>query len=411
MAEERGRVGCGFEPAVIVPRWRKIALALCLFLITGSFGFLQPFTSPYYSASGLDKTQIGLITGLGTAIAVLLQPLLGKLSDKLDARRPLMLAAGLLAGAAYLLFRFTGSFGGFLALTALGGCGLQYSNTVGGVLVGRLARAGEGGAAYAKYRVWGSVGYICIGVTTGFLLPAHPGMSHADLAPVFTYGPLLFFVIAAVSLLVPDVKLPSGSSAGRVTAGRTAIPIGLKHFFVAYFLYQFALYGASSYLSLFMKHLGAMPRQISLMFAAGVLCEVLVMTQVGKWTDKNGRKPALILAFCLMPVRLLLYTAATTPAMVMAIQSLHGLNYGIVGTLAVVYVNDCVTDAQRGTAQAAMTATSGIALSVSPAVCGWLANTYNFDTMFIAMSLVGMLAATYLVTRVPESNPPTPKYG
>ena len=400
---------------MIVPRWRKIALALCLFLITGSFGFLQPFTSPYYSASGLDKTQIGLITGLGTAIAVLLQPLFGKLSDKLDARRPLMLAAGLLAGTAYLLFRFTGSFWGFLALTALGGCGLQYLNTVGGVLVGRLARAGEGGAAYAKYRVWGSVGYICIGVTTGFLLPAHPGMSHADLAPVFTYGPLLFFIIAAVSLCVPDIKLPkhppfAEPEGGRGEAGsaKGGINVGLKHFFVAYFLYQFALYGASSYLSLFMKHLGAMPRQISLMFAAGVLCEVLVMTQVGKWTDKNGRKPALILAFCLMPVRLLLYTAATTPAMVMAIQSLHGLNYGIVGTLAVVYVNDCVTDAQRGTAQAAMTATSGIALSVSPAVCGWLANTYNFDTMFIAMSLVGMLAAAYLVTRVPESNP-TPR--
>jgi PPP family 3-phenylpropionic acid transporter len=282
-------------------------------------------------------------------------------------------------------------------------------------LVGRLARAGEGGAAYAKYRVWGSVGYICIGVTTGFLLPAHPGMSHADLAPVFTYGPLLFFIIAAVSLCVPDIKLPkhppfAEPEGGRGEAGsaKGGINVGLKHFFVAYFLYQFALYGASSYLSLFMKHLGAMPRQISLMFAAGVLCEVLVMTQVGKWTDKNGRKPALILAFCLMPVRLLLYTAATTPAMVMAIQSLHGLNYGIVGTLAVVYVNDCVTDAQRGTAQAAMTATSGIALSVSPAVCGWLANTYNFDTMFIAMSLVGMLAAAYLVTRVPESNP-TPR--
>lgn len=397
-----------------IPLWRKIALCVCLFLVTGAFGFLQPFTSPYYAASGLDKVQIGLITGIGTAIAVLMQPLLGKLSDTLDARRPLMVAAGLLAGAAYLLFRFADSFWGFLALTALGGCGLQYLNTVGGVLVGRMARAGGGGAAYASYRVWGSVGYVCIGVTTGLMLTTSTGMSRADLNPVFTYGPLLFFVIAAVSLLVPDVKLPlprrednlppPRASAPPSGSAKGGISTGLKHFFVAYFLYQFALYGATAYLPLFMKHLGAAPRQISLMFAAGVVCEVLVISQVGKWTDKHGRKPALILAFCLMPVRLLLYTAATTPAMVMAIQSLHGVNFGIVGTLAVVYVNDCVTDAQRGTAQAAMTATSGIALSVSPAVCGWLSNTYNFDTMFIAMSLVGILAASYLVARVPESN-------
>ena len=47
-----------------VPRWRKIALGLCLFLVTGSFGFLQPFTSPYYAASGLDKARIGLLTGI-----------------------------------------------------------------------------------------------------------------------------------------------------------------------------------------------------------------------------------------------------------------------------------------------------------------------------------------------------------
>ncbi len=401
-----------------VPRWRKIALGLCLFLVTGSFGFLQPFTSPYYAASGLDKAKIGLLTGLGTAIAVLIQPLFGRLSDRLDARRPLMVAAGLLAGIAYLLFRVADSFWAFLLLTALGGNGLQYLNTVGGVLVGRMARAGGGGAAYAKYRVWGSVGYICIGVTTGFLLPAHPGMSRADLAPVFTYGPLLFFLIAAVSLAVPDGKLPKTESSASHQASqatkREPLPrkqTELKHFFFAYFFYQFALYGASSYLSLFMKSLGAAPRQISLMFAAGVLCEVLVMSQVGKWTDLNGRKPALVLAFCLMPVRLLLYTLATSPATVMAIQALHGLNYGIVGTLAVVYVNDCVTDAQRGTALAMMTATSGIALSLSPPLCGWLAERYGFSMMFVAMSAVGVLGALFLILRVPESNPPRAKVG
>jgi MFS transporter, PPP family, 3-phenylpropionic acid transporter len=392
-----------------VPRWQKLALCACLFLVTGSFGFLQPFTSPYYAASGLDKAQIGLLTGLGTAIAVLIQPVLGRLSDRLDARRPLMVAAALLAGFAYLLFQRADGFGAFLALTALGGNGVQYLNTVGGVLVGRLATTSGGGATYAKYRIWGSVGYICIGVTTGFLLPAHPGMSRSDLAPVFTYGPLLFFLLAALSLAVPDTKLAATPSSEQALAPRRreAVPATLKPFFMAYFLYQFALYGASSYLALFMKSLGAAPRQISLMFAAGVVCEVLVMSQVGKWTDANGRKPALVLAFCLMPVRLLLYTLATSPATVMAIQALHGLNYGIVGTLAVVYVNDCVTDAQRGTAQAAMTATSGIALSVSPALCGWLASAYGFTAMFIAMSLVGALGALFLILRVPESNPRT----
>ena len=398
-----------------VPRWRKIALALCLFFVTGSFGFLQPFTTPYLSAAALTKAQIGLLTGIGTALVVLVQPLLGKLSDRLDARRPIMVAAACIAAVSYLLFRFVDGFWGFLILLALGNNGYQYLNTVGGVLIGRLATTRGGGAAYARYRVWGSVGYVLIGVTTGLLLPAHPGMSRADLNPVFTHGPLLFLLVAALSLAVPDAKtspslaVPRGcpvvlSGAGGVPLAPIPLDPGLKRFFVAFFLYQFALYGATSYLALYMKSLGSTPRQVSLMFAAGVLCEVLVMSQVGRWTDKHGRKPALTLAFLLMPIRLLLYIPATSPAWVMAIQSLHGLNFGIVGTIAVVYVNDCVTDQQRGAAQAAMTAVSGSALSLSPALCGWLAERYGFGMMFGTMSAVGILGAIYLILRVPESN-------
>lgn len=389
-----------------MPRWRKVALALCLFFVTGSVGFLQPFTTPYFSAAGLTKAEIGLLTGLGTAVVVLIQPLLGKLSDRLDARRPLMIVAACSAAGAYLLFRFTESFWGFLFLLALGNNGFQYLNTVGGVLVGRLASTQGGGAAYARYRVWGSVGYILIGVTTGFLLPAHPGMSRADLSLVFTYGPLLFLLVAALSFVVPDPRTVPPASPTLKGESR-GLPRGIVHFFVAFFLYQFALYGATSYLPLFMKSLGSTPRQISLMFAAGVLCEVAVMSQVGRWTDQRGRKPALTLAFLLMPLRLLLYIPATSPAWVMVVQSLHGLNFGIVGTLAVVYVNDGVTDQQRGTAQAAITAVSGSALSLSPALCGWLAECYGFGAMFGAMSAIGALGALYLLLRVPESLPHT----
>lgn len=378
-------------------------MALCLFLITGSFGFLQPFTSPYFSAAGLSKSQIGLLTALATVLSVLIQPLLGKLSDRLDSRRPLMVACGCLAALAYTLFQRAEGFWGFLALLALGSNAFQYLNMIGGVVIGRMASGAGSGATYARYRVWGSVGYVLIGVTTGFLLPAHPGMSRADLRPVFTYGPLLFLVVAAASLLIPDPKAPP--RALQEPSRRAPLPLGLKHFFVAYFCYQFALYGATTYLPLFMKSLGSTPRQVSLMFAAGVLCEVLVMSQVGKWTDRYGRKPALVAAFLLMPVRLLLYIPATSPTWVMAVQALHGINFGIVGTIAVVYANDCVTDSQRGTAQATLAAVSSAALSVSPALCGWLAETVGFGGMFGTMSAVGVLGAIYLFVKVPESNP------
>jgi len=179
----------------------------------------------------------------------------------------------------------------------------------------------------------------------------------------------------------------------------------LRPFLLAFFLYQFALYGASAYLSLFLKTLGAPPLAITATFAAGVVCEVLVMTQVGRLTDVYGRRPALALAFLLMPLRLLLYIPATGPAWVLAVQLLHGLNFGIMGTIAVAFVNDGATDANRGAVQARLGAAGGLAIALGPVTCGLLAERFGIGWMFAAMSLVGAAGAWVFLTQVRESHP------
>ncbi|MBM3494146.1 MAG: MFS transporter [Armatimonadetes bacterium] len=178
----------------------------------------------------------------------------------------------------------------------------------------------------------------------------------------------------------------------------------MRPFLVSFFLYQFALYGASAYLSLFMKGLGATPLWITGTFAAGVVCEVLVMTRVGRMSDALGRKPVLAVAFLLMPVRLLFYIPATTPGWVMMVQLLHGLNFGIMGAVAITYVNDLASDRDRGAAQASLASVGGLAVALGPALCGVLAQRFGIPWMFAAMSAVGALGAYVFLVRVPESH-------
>lgn len=398
------------------PRWQRIALAVTMFFITGVFGFLQPFVALYVAAAGIDKAQFGLMTAIGTATALLVQPLLGKLSDRLDARRPLMVAAAIAAGCAYLAYRAADDFLSFTLLTALGVNGFQYLNSAGGVLVGRMvatSAARGGGASYVRYRVWGSVGYVIVAMTAGSLVRSSIAgeTARADLDPVFTYGPLLFFIIGALSLLVPDGRTPAAASAAHGDAATEAAAKAADgdaarnrfRFLTAYFLYQFGLYGASQFLPMFMAELGGaawVPR----MFAAGVVCEVLVMSQVGRWTDRYGRRPALALAFLLMPLRLLLYIPATSPLWVLMVQTLHGINFGVIGTIAVVFINDTATNRDRGTAQAQLAASAGLGLSLGPLVCGLIAERFGIRAMFGAMSGVGVLAAILFLAYVRESH-------
>lgn len=395
-----------------IPRGRRVALAVCMFLVTAVMGFLQPFVPLYLEASGLKRGQIGLVTGLGAGLALLVQPLLGRISDRLDTRRPLMAACAVTAGLAFLSFRAAHGLLSFLLLSALGVNATFYLTAAGGVLVGRMVSdPARGGAAYAGYRVWGSVGYIVVACLTGWLvshgLAAGPGLDRAALTPVFTYGPLLFFAIAVTTLLVPDRRnpVPAGPLPPNTPEERPVLPANLRLFLLAFFLYQFALYGASGYLSLFLKSLGATPLWITSTFAAGVVCEVLVMTRVGRFTDRFGRRPALAVAFLLMPVRLLLYILATGPLWVLLVQTLHGLNFGIMGAIAIVFVNDSATDLDRGRAQARLSGVGGLATALGPAVCGLLAQRFGIGWMFAAMSGVGACGAAVFLGWVRDSHP------
>src|SRR5579884_1098613 len=401
-------------PATLAPapRWRRFALVLCMFLITATVGFLQPFVPLYLEAGGLTRGQIGLVSGLGAGLALLVQPLLGRLSDLLDSRRPLMALAALSAGLAYLSYRAAHGLAAFLLLSAIGINGAMYLNAVGGVLVGRMVGGTAGGGrTYAGYRVWGSVGYILVTLLTGWLV-SHvrgPGaaLSREVLNPVFAYGPLLFFAIAAAALFVPDRKnaLAAPLQAHSPSRQRQPLPHNLRAFLLAFCLYEFALYGASAFLSLYLKSLHASPLWITGTFAAGVVCEVLVMTRVGRFTDTYGRRPALALAFLVMPLRLLFYIPATGPLWVLLVQTLHGLNFGIMGAIAVVFVNDSATEWERGAAQARLAAAGGLATALGPAVCGWIAGHFGMGWMFAAMSAMGAVAAGVFLTQVQESHP------
>jgi PPP family 3-phenylpropionic acid transporter len=253
----------------------RVALCASLFLSVAAFGFLEPFVPLYLELSGLTRGQIGLVTGIGTGMALVIQPLLGRLSDRLDARRPLMFGAAVAAGIAYLLYRQANGVIPFVVLTAVGINGVLYLNTAAAVLVGRMiSRQGngpQGGAgAFASFRVWGSLGYVVISLLVGWLLgrqmAAGAAMSRAAIAPVFLYGPVLFALVAGVILFLPDPKRagPTAEAGEPVDQAVQEDPPeqqqtcarNLTRFLRAQFLFVFAYCGASAYLSLYLKGWG-----------------------------------------------------------------------------------------------------------------------------------------------------------
>ncbi len=378
-------------------------LSWYLGLTTSTNGFLQPFVPIYLQEAGLTKGQIGMVAGAGALMALVLQPILGRLSDHHDARRPFVVVMATLAALAYLAFPWLRGPWAFLFAVALGANANMYMQGVGGVLVGRLAAQGAGGATYANYRVWGSIGYVFVALATGFVLNRPGGLPQGrePLNVLFHLGPLLFLAIAVLAFWLPDPKRPPVSDAEPT---KLRMHPNLRRFLAVDFLYIVSLYGATYFISIFMKSLGAQGLLLSCVFLPGVVAEVLVMRQSGAFSDRYGRRPILAVSYLLLPFRLLLYAVAQGPAWVLAIQTLHGLNFGIVGAIAPVFVNDQADHRTRGQLQAQLSMVTACAGAVGPSLMGSVADAWGLRAMFVVAAVLAVAAAAIFLLFIDESN-------
>ncbi len=378
-------------------------LSLYLGLTTSVNGFLQPFVPIYLLEAGLSKSQIGLVAGSGALLAFLLQPILGKLSDRLDARRPFIVVMSLVAAMAYLSFPFLRGAPAFLLAVALGANAGLYMQGVGGVLVGRLAAKGRGGATYAAYRVWGSIAYVFVALAVGLILKPVGGHGRAPLNLMFETGPLLFIGIAILARWLPDPQRPVDTEPDPKPRHALIRP-NLRRFLAVDFLYIVSLYGATNFISIFMQHVGGRGLFLSCVFLPGVITETLVMKFSGSFSDRYGRRPVLAVSYVLLPFRLLMYSVALNPWWVLGAQSLHGLNFGIVGAVAIAFVNDQADHRTRGALQAQLSLVTAAAGAVGPALMGLVADRYGLPAMFqVAAGLAGVATIIFLLF-VSESN-------
>jgi PPP family 3-phenylpropionic acid transporter len=372
-------------------------------LTTSTTGFLQPFVPIYLFEAGLSKSQIGLVAGSGAAMAVVVQPMLGKFSDRIDARRPFVALMAIIAALAYLSFPFLKTAPAFLLAVALGLNANMYMQGVGGVLVGRLAKKGMGGATYASYRVWGSIAYVVVALAVGFVIKPVGGHGRLPLNLIFETGPLLFFGIAALAYWLPDPKMPVEVDPP-AQPRKAVLKPNLKRFLAVDFLYVVSLYGATNFIPIFMQHVGGRGLFLSCVFLPGVITEALVMRYSGVFSDRYGRRPVLAISYLLLPFRLLIYSVALNPWWVLGAQSLHGLNFGIVGAVAIAFVNDQADHRTRGSLQAQLTLITAAAGAVGPSLMGFIADRYGLPVMFEVAAGLAFLAAVIFMLFVDESN-------
>jgi MFS family permease len=122
--------------------------------------------------------------------------------------------------------------------------------------------------------------------------------------------------------------------------------------------------------------------------------------KAGYW----GRKPLLLIAFGVLPVRAVLYTLTHNIGALISIQLLDGVGAGIFNVVSV----PVIADLTRGTGRFNLTLGSigmavGIGASLSQVIAGSIVHYFGSNTGFLFLAAVALIAFCILYMFMPET--------
>lgn len=139
-----------------------------------------------------------------------------------------------------------------------------------------------------------------------------------------------------------------------------------------------------------------------------VMTTQLVIAIIASWSGRKagewGRKPLLLIAFGVLPIRGILYTFANNPVWLVSIQILDGIGAGIFGVVSILVIADLTKDTGRfNFTLGAISTAVGIGASLSQVIAGSIVHLYGYSAGFVFLAMIAVIAFTILYFFMPET--------
>lgn len=355
-------------------------------------GIQLPFFPVFLAARGLDDTAIAIVVALPMVLRVTTASALGTFADRLgDRRRALVLyALATFVGAVMLIPAH--SFAALLFATAAMSLPLNGVLPVADAIATSVARRGEG--VYGQMRVWGSIAFVAANLAAGVV--AARGGPEAVLAfllfgfalqlalaltvqhePIATHGARRESMVAAVRVIATDRRLMAVLIGAACLQGSHAM-----------------LYGFSS---LYWAGLGFSGTQIGVLWATGVIGEIVLFTFSGLVLRRIGARGLLTIAVVGAVARWSLFplVGADLP-MWLFLQGLHAASFAATHLGSIHVLTEAVEERRAATAQGLMASLTGLVMALATLASGLLFRAYG-GTAFVAMAVVAALGGVVLL--------------
>lgn len=387
--------------------WLNFAVAAML----AGFG---PFVAVRLTEDGWDARGIGLVLSASTIAAVLAQVPSGAIIDHFGARRGLAAPAILAAMLSLLLLGHAPSFLGVLfaeIVQGAAGVGLNLSIAAMTLCVSRKEHLGE--------RFGRNVRSAAVGAVVGTALLGVIGTRFSDRA-VFDMA-AGFGVVALIALFL--IRGADVASAPQRTDHHTAAPREARrgppqsplrlfhHHGVVALLGAVALFqlGNAGLLPLAAGRFAVLGgSRADLIAAAAVLAPQVVTALLSPWlgarAQHHGRRMILMLGLTVLPLRALIFAAAGSLPVMLAVQWLDGVSAATIGVMTPLVVADLTHRGGRfNLVLAMMGMSSSLGATLSTALGGTIAEAAGLPAAFLVLAAAGLGAVLVVWKWLPET--------
>lgn len=303
-----------------------------------AFGVATPFLSVWLDYRGLTPAEIGLVFAVGMAAKVVFTLLAGQVADQVTRKRDLI--AGMLIAVVVLMLglHFSASFALILLLsavaTALQAAVVSVSDAV------TLGAARREGFAYSQVRLWGSAAFLVVALALGPILEASgPGPIVLIMA-----GLVLLGVIASRGLVdTPTERLGGTPGLREILRGFLGLlrTPALRRLYLTAALLQNSHIFYYAFASLHWQKTGLNKEQIALLWAEGVVLEIILFAVVPRISLLRRPVALLMVAGAAGVLRWVVLGATVDFNALLLVQALHALTFGAAHLGAMQLLSEC----------------------------------------------------------------------
>ncbi|VVN05083.1 putative 3-phenylpropionic acid transporter [Pseudomonas fluorescens] len=378
-----------------LPYWRLSSFYFFYFALLGS---TAPFLGLYFDHLGFSAARIGELVAIPMLMRCVAPNIWGWLGDYTGRRLAIVRFGAVCTLLTFCLIFVSQSYAWLAMVMALHA--FFWHAVLPQFEVITLAHLKGQTQRYSQIRLWGSIGFIITVVALGRLF---------EWLSLDIYPAALVLIMAGIvisSLWVPNAQPIQGE---RLSAGGFLQQLrgpGVLAFYACVALMQVSHGPYYTFLTLHLEQLGYSRGLIGMLWAVGVVAEVLMFLAMSRILARFSVRRVLLASFLLAALRwLLLGSFAEFIWVLLFAQVLHAATFGSFHAAAIQFVQRSFGPRQQGQGQALYAALAGTGGALGALYSGYSWNTLGANFTFSIASFAALAAAIIIATRMQEDRP------